>query len=130
MLNNTETTLMVLLLKTSQSEMRNESVWADRERGRHHETKLVIATGINHSPSVKGFEFCEWFPKYWRCGGGPSEIRPPCRTLTPLSVINISQSDLESLYCLITPTELFFYCKLVVTANSPSVGFRSPSFLG
>lgn len=87
MLKNTETTLMVLLLKTSQSEMRNESVWADRERGRHHETKLVIVTGINHSPSVKGFELCEWFPKYWRCDGGPSEIRDPCVGLSHLCLL-------------------------------------------
>lgn len=43
---------MVPLLKTSQSEMRDESVWADRERGRHHETKLVGVTGINHSSSA------------------------------------------------------------------------------
>lgn len=47
---------MALLLKTSQSERRDESVWADRERGRHYETKLVRVTGINHRGAVKGFE--------------------------------------------------------------------------
>lgn len=58
---------MVLLLKTSQPEMRAESVWADRERGRHHETKLVRVTGINHSPSAtevlpRALKLYEWIP--------------------------------------------------------------------